>query len=203
MKAYPTISRKIQNTKAYVFDKLDGSNIRVEWTVKNGFNKFGSRKRLLGTDQEIIVEAYDLLDDKYQSELKSVFVKQRWQKVTCFFEFWGENSFAGFHENEEHKLTLIDVNPYKSGIMNPDEFVKLFGHMSIAKLLYIGNVNQDIVNQVRNSTFEGMTDEGVVCKIKTVRKQLSPVMFKIKSNAWLKRLKEYCKGDEKMYERLM
>ena len=51
MKQYPSISHDIRSVQAYAFDKLDGSNIRAEWHPKKGFWKFGSRTRLLGTDQ--------------------------------------------------------------------------------------------------------------------------------------------------------
>jgi hypothetical protein len=43
MKTYPSISRDIVGQPIYAFDKLDGSNIRAEWSKKNGFHKFGSR----------------------------------------------------------------------------------------------------------------------------------------------------------------
>ena len=62
MKSYPTIPRQNRRLNyAYVFDKLDGSNIRAEWNPKKGFYKFGSRTRLLGTDQEFIAEAQELI----------------------------------------------------------------------------------------------------------------------------------------------
>jgi hypothetical protein len=51
MKAYPSIPRSTGMTfqeipNAYVFDKLDGSQIRVEWSRKRGWYKFGTRTRL-------------------------------------------------------------------------------------------------------------------------------------------------------------
>ena len=43
MKGYPSIPREVQHSlNVYAFDKLDGSQIRAEWTQKNGFFKFGS-----------------------------------------------------------------------------------------------------------------------------------------------------------------
>ena len=53
MKSYRSIpfANKIpENETFYVFDKLDGSNIRAEWNPKKGFYKFGSRSQLLTPD---------------------------------------------------------------------------------------------------------------------------------------------------------
>lgn len=48
MKQYPSIpSGIIKNKSFFCFQKIDGSNIRVEWTKKNGLYKFGTRRRLL------------------------------------------------------------------------------------------------------------------------------------------------------------
>ena len=46
MKQYPSIPglkelEKLKGRKIYVFDKIDGSNIRAEWNPKKGFYKFG------------------------------------------------------------------------------------------------------------------------------------------------------------------
>jgi len=44
MKSYPSIPGKHTNgIPLTVFDKLDGSNIRAEWSKKRGFYKFGTR----------------------------------------------------------------------------------------------------------------------------------------------------------------
>jgi hypothetical protein len=47
-----------------------------------------------------------------------------------------------------------------------------------------------------------MSLEGVVCKGANDKKTNMPIMFKIKSKAWLQRLKEHCKDDEALFERL-
>ena len=204
MKQYPTIDRQIQRgIKAYVFDKLDGSHIRAEWNRKNGFYKFGSRKRLVGTDQLFLPEAESLIR-KAEDELIKVFKKQRYEKVICFLEFWGKNSFAGKHIEEPHFITLIDVNPHKKGILLPKEFLKLFSHLDItAKLLYHGNINQPFIDLVKENKLEGITMEGVVCKTLPSKKGYPPTMFKIKTKAWIQKLKEYCKGNEKLFNELL
>jgi|SaaInlV_165m_DNA_1040744.scaffolds.fasta_scaffold56273_2 hypothetical protein len=201
MKSYPSIPAKInKEIPIYAFDKLDGSNIRAEWTKKNGFNKFGSRNRLLGEDQGLIFNAKELILEKYADDLAEIFKKQKYQKAICFFEFFGPKSFAGnLVEGDKHDVVLFDVNPFKKGIIGPAEFIKTYGHLDIPKLLYTGKANQDFYDSVRKSTLEGMTDEGVVCK---GMKSNQTLMFKIKSERWLHRLMDYCSCDIGKFNRL-
>ena len=198
MKTYPSIPKEIQSGPAYVFDKLDGSNIRVEWSKKKGFHKFGARTRLLGPEEEILGKAYTLIEDF--EDLPRIFTKNKWQDVTLFFELHGENSFAGWHDPEDdHQLTLIDVNVYKKGMLPPRDFVKLFANVNSAQLLDYGNINHPFVEEVQSGELEGMTFEGVVCKY--VHKNL-PKMFKIKNRAWIRRLKEKCGDDVALFDKL-
>lgn len=199
MKQYRSIPKQvIKSQQVYMFDKLDGSNIRVEWTKKNGFDKFGSRKRLLGSDQPIMGKAKDLIADF--DGIEDIFIKNKWQKVTLFFEFVGPNSFAGTHvEGDDFKLYLIDVNPYKKGILPPREFLKLFSSFRIPKLLYTGNITDEIEQSIRSGTFDGVTDEGVVCKY--IKKNQWRA-FKIKSDSWLTRLKAKCDAESLSFEDL-
>lgn len=39
MKQYPSITTKFSKAKTIAFDKLDGSNIRAEWSDKKGFTR--------------------------------------------------------------------------------------------------------------------------------------------------------------------
>lgn len=55
MKAYPSISTQVDFSLPYwIFDKIDGSNLRAEFSSKRGFYKFGSRTQLLTPDQEAL-----------------------------------------------------------------------------------------------------------------------------------------------------
>jgi hypothetical protein len=201
MKEYPSIAYQIdRGFDIYAFDKIDGSNVRCEWTRKNGFNKFGSRRRLMDESDEFLGEAIPLIKGM-GDQLAAVFLKERWQQVTCFFEFHGPNSFAGQHQQEPHAVALLDVNPYKMGILPPRDFLKLFEHLAIPKLLYMGKANQTFEQSVRDSALPGMTFEGVVCK--GVRKDRHLTMFKIKSAAWLEKLRTFCAGDEKKFQQLL
>ncbi len=201
MKTYPSIPKEIvTDYNIYAFDKLDGSNIRAEWSPKRGFYKFGTKTQMLGEDHPIFGGAINLIKTKYEANLTDIFKRQRYENATCFFEFLGANSFAGYHDsNEPHDVILFDVSPHKKGILSPQEFLKLFGHLHIPKLLYYGKPNDTFIKSVRNSTLEGITHEGVICKGLN-RHQL--LMFKIKTNAWLTQLKQHCKDDVKLFEQL-
>jgi hypothetical protein len=204
MKTYPTIARKIVDTDIYAFDKIDGSNIRAEWARKHSsFVKFGSRKRLLGEDQGKIAFAEELINDNFLKKLNKIFRDQRYDRVVAFFEVYGPNSFAGTHPDpvSDFRATLIDVAPYKKGIIPPKEFVRWFSEVDIPPVLHHGKPNADFVESVRKGTLEGMTFEGVVCKAQ--HKIGRPfTMFKIKSEAWLTKLREYCGNNDKMFEML-
>ncbi len=63
-------------------------------------------------------------------------------------------------------------------------------------------VTDEFVESVKNSTLNDMPFEGVVCKGALDNKTKQPVMFKIKSNAWLSKLKVHCKGNQQLFEQL-
>jgi hypothetical protein len=205
MKTYPSIPKDIiYGLSYYVFDKLDGSNIRAEWSRKKGFYKFGSRKRLTDENDILLGKAPDLIRVKYEKDLTDIFKKQRYERAICFFEFWGPSSFAGNHNlSEQHDITLFDVNPYKKGILEPKEYLKIFGHLDIAKLLYHGKVNKEFVESVKNGELDGMTFEGVIGKAKNPKKTPLPIMFKAKNLAWIEKLKNFCGDDAKLFQQLL
>ena len=202
MKTYPTIDSKIRDGKYYIFDKLDGSNIRAEWSSKKGFYKFGTRRRLLDPKEEPFGRAIPLILD-IEEEASAIFKKHKIQSAVMFFEFYGENSNFGRHNLlDSFRVDLIDVSVYKKGILNPKDFLEMFGSIPHAKLLHYGNITSDILEQIRNGTLEGMTFEGVICKAKYKNRDSNPTMFKIKNLEWYLKLREYCSGDEKLFEKL-
>lgn len=205
MKLYPSITKEVrQDIYIYAFDKLDGSNIRAEWNPKKGFYKFGTRTQLI--DEKIMPfgRAIPLIREKFEDDLAQVFKEQKFKEAICFFEFWGEDSFAGNHNFEKPmNLSLIDVSPYNQGILPPTEYLKLFGHLNIAPVLYEGHVSEDLFDKVKQSTLNGMTFEGVVCKGANDKKTKMPIMFKIKSQAWIDKLKHFCKGDDNLFNKLL
>ena len=201
MKSYPSITTKIARTKVFAFDKLDGSNIRAEWSNKRGFYKFGSRNQLMDRNHPILGEAVDLILEK-EERLSSIFSKKRWERAVVFFEYYGENSFAGSHQDEEHKVTLIDVNVYKRGMIEPQHFIELFSDVGIPNVLHKGVINETLITSTKNGTLDGMTFEGIVCKYVNAKKN-TVNMFKVKNRAWIDKLKFKCDGNDALFRRLV
>ena len=195
------IPTTISSLDIYAFDKIDGSNIRAEWSKKRGFYKFGTRHRMLGIDDPIFGEAIGLIQNNFEKDIDGVMRKAQEDNGVFFFEFFGDNSFAGLHQEEPHRVILFDVNLHKQGMLPPKEYLKLFGHLDIANMLYYGKQNSDFIEQVRNGTLPGMTYEGVVCKASHPSKP-GVLMFKIKNQAWHQALRDRCNGDEKLYAEL-
>jgi len=204
MKSYPSISPEIHyGVPVYVFGKYDGSCMRVEYDSKKGFAKWGRRNGLLDDSNPILKRFPDLFMERYGDTLPVIFKKERWQQATLFAEFYGPKSFAGTHdESEKQEVRLFDVSVFKQGFLEPAAFQKLFGHLPVQEILYYGNFTKDIEAAIRNGTLPGMPFEGVVCKGAANRKTGLPLMFKVKSFAWLARLKDHCKGDEKLFQML-
>lgn len=192
MKLYPAIPRStgqhFRQFEAYVFDKLDGSNLRIEWTRKRGWFKFGTRKRLFDETDDVFGEAIPLFQAQLAEGLEKVARKERWDRVTVFVEFWGDGSFAGEHvEGEPKHLTLFDVNPHKKGILGPKVFLDLFGHLQVARFLGRFNWTRGFVERVRLNQVEGITLEGVVGKAGDGHHRIAA---KAKTQSWIDRVLE-------------
>lgn len=201
MKTYPTIPKEVRNVPVYAFDKLDGSNIRAEWSKKRGFYKFGTRKRLVGPDEAILGKSIELVNDVYGKSLTRRFTDKRFERAIAYFEFFGPNSFAGNHEeSDEFKVVLFDISVYKKGFLPPKDFLDMTAGLDVPKVVHVGNANQLFEQQVRDGTHPNVSFEGVVCKYVLRKDQVG--MFKIKTQAWLDRLKDKCGDDEKLFEKL-
>ena len=207
MKSYESIGHDILSGHCYCFDKLDGSNVRAEWNPKKGFHKFGTRTQLIDENSDPrFTPAIPLMkeqEDVIGRILKDTF---RAEEATCFFEFYGPNSFAGVHkETDPKKTTLIDVSIYKKGLINPGEFIKEFLEKGIetASLLHTGNLTELFIESVRDGSLKGMTFEGVVAKQNRAKTHHPPKMTKIKSREWIKRVKELYQNDPKLLKELL
>ena len=192
MKEYPSIQSWPGTTQhnVYVFGKYDGSNVRCEFDNKGNIIKFGKRHGLLDDQTPFLIKSKQLIIDKYLDNLAKIIKDNRFQKATCYFEFYGPNSFAGYHVDEQHTVMLFDIDIYKKGLMEPKEFLKLFKNLEIPEVLHYGNFNQEIAEQISNGTLANMPFEGVVCKGPLDKKTGRPLMFKYKNLAWLNKLKE-------------
>jgi hypothetical protein len=198
MKKYPKIPTRLDKepslgyvTKFWVFDKLDGSNIRVEWSAKRGFYKYGTRKRLVGCDDPIFGKVLDIAKNN-EKQFAEKFKEMRVQRAVCFFEFWGERSFAGTHnQNDEHTLSLIDISVEGHGILEPDIFCNFLEDTDIrhAKLLHLGRFTEEIKEKIKKGILPGMTFEGVVAKARRPHKWNKPIMVKVKNKAWVEKVK--------------
>lgn len=65
----------------------------------------------------------------------------------------------------------------------------------------MGKANSGFEQAVRNGTLEGITFEGCVCKGKN-KSPGRPWMFKIKTKAWIDKLKAECDNEE-MFQELL
>jgi hypothetical protein len=173
---------------AYSFYKYDGSNLRWEWNKKNGFYKFGTRKRMFDHTDEQFGDAVELFKNNYEEKISKILVDNyRQDKVVIFTEYLGDKSFAGFHNKDDIKrLVLFDVHIIKRGIISPKDFLKLFGDLDFSAE-FLGNVrfNQQYIEEVRQNV-DGKLNEGVVCKGSSGHNLW---MSKIKTLSFLDKLK--------------
>jgi len=201
VKDYPTIEgpSKAPKEAGIAFEKYDGSNLRFEWTKKKGWHKFGTRNRLFDETDETFGEAIATFKETFASDLEAIFKKEYRdaQEITVFCEFFGENSFAGQHKKELHKLVLFDVEVFKYGFVSPRDFVNIFCKQlgdKAAKVIYEGNLNEIFIKDVRTGKYPVW--EGVVFKGGSKHKLWRA---KIKTNAYLAKLMEVYKDGWKSY----
>lgn len=207
MKHYPKIeyyNKGLINSPVIAFDKLDGSNLRFEWSRKRGFYKYGTRKVMIDTKDEQFGKAIPLFLDKYAEDLERVFTN-RYRKVenfVVFAEYVGPNSFAGYHEpNDQMDIILFDVNQYKKGFISPYEFLDNFGHLDIPTIVYEGKFTQELIDNVRKNTFN--LKEGIIAKGETETKKEGKIIWqaKVKTIEWLKKVKSKL-GEKALLEEL-
>lgn len=200
MKTYWNIPgpSKAPHAPCIAFDKLDGSNLRFEWSRKRGWYKFGTRTRLFDETDDEYGRAIKIFYDTYADDLVKVFrgdkeYKSR-DRAIVYCEFYGPNSFAGWHDfNDEFELMLFDVSIHKKGMVLPRDFIKNFGHLKIPQVIYEGNFNDQLFRDVRDGKHP-VTEEGVVCKGVLLGKKKNPQhglwMTKIKTKKWFERLRQ-------------
>jgi hypothetical protein len=193
---YPSIlpSARAPHQPCIAFEKYDGSNIRVKYTSKKGFTLFGSRTQMFDKGHPFLGAAVDIFYRDYENVLVDL-IEKEWpneREVIAFLEFFGPNSFAGWHDpNDTKKLVLFDimVGHKNRKFLLPQEFVKLCqGKMEIPRVIYEGNLS----DQLRQDVYDGKYDvvEGVVCKgtQRTGAARGGVWMAKIKTKAYLDKL---------------
>lgn len=192
MKQYPKLfywSKDYMGKEVWLQDKKDGQNLRFEANFKRGFYKFGSRTQMISDKDEQFGIGVNLFMEKYSEPLMDIFSKKwskdRFANFTVFAELVGENSFAGRHDpNDELDVILFDVWIYKKGWVQPQKFIDEFGHLGIPNLIYQGELDEQIINDIQENKFN--LKEGVIAK---GVENNDTFMMKIKTKDWLKRVK--------------
>lgn len=180
------------------FDKLDGSLIRVKWSTSKGLHDFGRKNGLLDHSNPSLLEAPEIIEREYHF-LNTVFREYGWMRAVVFFEFLGPNSFAGVHEEEKHSVHIIDISVHKKGFIEPKELTYLDA-VGGAQVVHRGPVTKELLKDISQGAHKGVTFEGVVFKRNT--KKGVRQMFKSKSEAWYRKLKDRCGRDEKLFRKL-
>ena len=190
------------------FEKYDGTNLHWVWDRDFGWHAFGMRRNRYNLDEAGISEfnanhkgieqAPEIFCSDFGPKLEAIFRENPdydSQEITVFTEFLGPGSFAGQHLPEDPKeLVLFDVET-SDGMVEPNKFVEDFGELKIARVVYRGKLTGKFVDDVRMGKYG--VDEGVICKGGGGRKE--PWMVKIKTNAYMERLREVFKADWESY----
>jgi hypothetical protein len=220
--AYPKIPDTLDCPlkQCIAFEKLDGTNLHWLWSKDKGWHAFGTRRDRFNLDEQGIVsfnqahpgleEAVSLFNKSY-AHLEEYPISHKYGpgEVILFTEFLGNKSFAGSHQKDDPKrLVLFDVQT-TNGIIPPDQFIIDFGQFEdipentsgnkiagfhIPKIVFSGKFSGQLFVDVRKNKFN--LNEGVVVK-GVFSGQI--YMAKIKTEAYLERLKKEMPNDWKNY----
>ena len=189
--------------RCVAFNKYDGTNLHWVWEPELGWYAFGTRRDRFDLDVDGIADfnsahpgleaAAPLFLDSLAEPLTRVLQTHQYYnsaEIIAFTEYLGANSFAGKHKASDSKqLVLLDVK-IAAGFLAPELFVEHFAQLPIARVVYRGKLTGKFTTDVREGRFE--VGEGVVCKGGSTG---SVWMAKIKTNAYMKRLKESFAND--------
>jgi hypothetical protein len=192
--------------KCVAFEKLDGTNLFWEWHREFGWTDFGTRSASYRLDPAGIAEfaakhngleaAPDLFGN-FSETLADILAAQHGvDHAIAYTEFLGPNSFAGMHKATEPKgLVLFDLLIPGDGFVGPWRFLGLFAKLPIPKVVYEGKFTGKLTEDVRAGKYPVV--EGVV--IKGGAGGSDVWMAKVKTNAYLRRLKEAFGDDWEAY----
>lgn len=194
MQQFPSISnyKNFSNQHCIAFDKLDGSNVRFEWSREKGWHKYGTRRSMINDSHPVMGLAPSIFVNKYGESLEKIFKENEEYKkrdsFIAFGEFLGPNTFAGIHDpNDTKDIVLFDIWIYKVGMIGPNEFINNFGHLHIPEIIYEGKLTSDFAESVKRNDYN--LKEGVICKWgKTGKWKKEINMCKIKTNAYIEKL---------------
>lgn len=214
MRYYDSIPRvqddgTLLGENVWAFNKLDGQNLGVRYSAKrNEFINFISRHRQVDENDNQFGLAVRYFKERYEEHLKQIIANNSGKKglfngaqeIMFFFEWYGENSFAGFHmDGDELNLYLIDVFIAKKGYIEPKDFYDIFCQDNVIltpELIYRGKLTKNFIEAIKNNdwTIEGCefptVKEGVVCRRSSLIKGQRMPKCKFKTLWWLNKLKE-------------
>ena len=212
MKHYDSIPRiqddgTLKGETVWGYNKLDGQNFCVTFNCRRKiWGPYGSRTVTVDENSEQfgpVVKWFkasnypDILSGVVRTNMGQKQVFNGVDEVTFFFEWYGENSFAGKHqEGDKMHLALIDVFIKKRGYIEPKDFETLFRPSGVEMpfLLYVGELNADIISKIQNEDWTEHPDdfplvkEGVVFKRSTLMKGQRRPSVKVKTKWWLNKL---------------
>jgi RNA ligase len=208
--AYPKIpgSKDSPFKKCIAFEKYDGTNLHWIWDEELGWYAFGTRRDRFDLDERGIAEfnaAHPGLEEAPKifvgdlaKSLDDVFKSNQHyhcSEITVFTEFLGAQSFAGMHKQDDPKqLVLFDVQTDQN-MIDPEQFVRDFSAINIARVVYCGKLTGKFIEEVREGRYS--VAEGVVCKGKS--KDNCIWMVKIKTNDYMNKLQQAFKDDWESY----
>lgn len=198
MYEYPSIrnTRKIPCVEG----KIDGSNFRAKWSFKSGFTLFGTRTQLVDGTTPYWNNVVELFQKTIADQLHQTFSDhfRNEKQAIVFSEFYGDNSFAGRHVDEPHRLITFDIylEKYKKFLL-PQDFISVANeaNIEIPRIVYRGKNDAALVARVRKNEFN--TPEGIIFKGKNRVGNFSGgvLQCKIKTWAYIDKLKEMFKED--------
>ena len=213
MKHYDSIPRiqddgTLKGETVWGFNKLDGQNFCATYNCKKKtWGPYGSRTVTVDENSEQFGPVVRWFNASSYPDILAGIVKDNSGKkqvfngvdeATFFFEWYGENSFAGKHqEGDEMHLALIDVFLKKKGYMEPSDYYDLFNDsgVELPELIYRGPLTNEVIECVQtydwtklNTEIFPIIKEGIVFKRSTLLKGQRRPSVKVKTKWWLEKL---------------
>lgn len=220
MKHYDSIPRiqddgTLKGDMVVGYNKLDGQNFCVTYNCrKKTWGPYGSRTVSVDENSEQFGNTVKFFNNSSYKDILGNIIKEYSGKgnifngveeITFFFEWYGDNSFAGKHrEGDKMHLALIDVFLKKRGYIEPKSYEMCFRNCGIElpDLIYSGPLNIDIIERVQKNDWT-MSDcwnpnvrEGVVFKRTTLLKGQRRPSVKVKTKWWLDTLRSLYTEEE-------
>ena len=202
MNEYPSIPLSVgqtfQDFQAYVFGKLDGCHVRVEWTRKTGWGKWGTRERRFDLSDALFAGAITAFTREVAEPLTKVVTGHRfrrlagegWDRIIAYGEYFGDQSFAGVHVpgDPTMRVRVFDLAMSRGTqmhLLGPQSFVRLVVEAGVPAAPYLGcyHWTRGFVDQIWRGELSGVpfTGEGVVGK---AGNPYVEIMAKAKTQAW-------------------